>query len=1689
MVPTRGVLLLALAAACIGLASSQKYYGKELGSFKTLEHGVRGTVYAVDSRTLYIRNFNYDGQGPDAFFYVGSGNRPSNSGYKVPDENGRTEPLKAYRNKDITLTLPNGVTMDKVQWVSVWCKAYSVDFGNIILPRPVTDYPRPQKLGRMVTREHGVASADVVAVDAQTLLVPDFTYDGEGPDAHFWAGTGNPSNTGFIVPDENGSQQPLKSYKRKTVVLTLPGDKTVFDIDYLSIWCRQYSADFGHLSIDRRGLNVPPSLKMLGVQPQTKLNCEVLDEELAFEVRWAIAGQSMVMQLVSKIEDGQYMAFGLSGHPTRSVMIGADAVVTWLDRRSGQGVAEDYFLQAKRQCSAGKGACPDTQLQGGKSGVRLLNSAFINGFSMLTFQRPLNSSDRWDTAVVPDQRQAVVWAVGPVSAAGDVGYHRRRVRGDLQLHFGRAPAWNCPVTPAESTDRPPESAAEPPPAPAWHVPPIPCHEPDDRVYYVQLGPTGGPRGYSAITGRVGWGVAWYVNGLLVPEINVVRGRTYTFVVEGGGDPERPAKYHPFYITDDPEGGYQFKTPQERARVRVLAGVETDASGVARPTATGRLCQWRVDSRRRPPAAGYSSFGAYQRTLQLDCEEGQPGILQWTPDGDTPDTVYYQCFTHRFLGWKINVLDSCPTGSAVPASQLNQIKRVMKGAYNDYDYYEDEVAQSSVRVEQTIPNSIQPQQQPAFIDFSEGSDFDWPSEPPPAAGRPRPQRPQDRPNHGFQFDDFPPGFPRPDLPPPSDHMPIPRPDFDFGARLRPRRPEPEVTREPERFPPPQSVVDLPATYLAKERPISSDRGQPQPAGGGVVYRQPQPPTVPPRRTQLNRVHRPPVNDVSDYSPTPPPPTRRPSTRPVHSNGRKPFPRPAPAKETTERTEVTIEPAEVAPSLPPPPPTFRPTSSSRLPAASRPTYNRPGRPAVTTPPPSPPPTAPPSTAPPSPPSRPSTEPSSRPPWTATSRRPPPQRQVSYQPLAREAVPPPVSPAPRVPAVVFGRPPGVSAQAVRPFAQQVTTSPPRPSVPGHGFDPSDVVFEGGFIPVKHSDRNNPPLAFEVADVAGGGVVKSPAPAAVAQGGNSRFQPSAQDSRFSGPLLATSPDRRRPQAVSIPLPESLVPVGPSIAPTADTRVETPPPREPARPPSNQQGLIQVDSRPAEPEFRPEQPQSRPEQSRFRPEEPQFRPEGPQFRPEEPQFRPEEPQFRPEEPQFRPEEPQFRPEENSFRPEEIQFVPGEPAPPAGSFRPPLPPGVDQRPPFQFGPTGVPGGGDDQRVRPPPRRRPQRPSGGFLDGLLSYLPGLGGGRPARRRQQPPPPPRFGNPNRRLELGGPGRHSGRPLRPPHRLPTEPRMQAVFESAPFRPSPVDPSDDEPHHRQNEPVQDFIRVSPQQGTPLRYQQALRERIVSTGYTGGSDRGTPERRYSDPRDSRPEYSSRFDQDESRGSRGQETMLSKRSGLVSGQEMTPLPQRSERPPTRPQADTDQTRETPEQVPAAFAPPQTFTQGAQISVTSDHEPPRIPAPGPDISVASNRGSSQMFVSEPESTVTSNRRHYPTSAPKPDTTVSSDVDPSPAPTPSSDTRAPSDPVSSQTPVPEPNPMVTPSQSLLSSSTSASPAGPASAPAPTKRPQLAPASEKKYRPPMRTKTDSESIPHNILEDIWSRMREAGGSQKTV
>lgn len=76
------------------------------------------------------------------------------------------------------------------------------------------------------------------------------------------------------------------------------------------------------------------------------------------------------------------------------------------------------------------------------------------------------------------------------------------------------------------------------------------------------------------------------------------------------------------------------------KVNIYAGAELDKEGNVVPTGIGRLCNWTPDAG-GPSADEFASFGAYQRTLTLVCDHGDPGIVQWTPDKDTPDTVYYQ----------------------------------------------------------------------------------------------------------------------------------------------------------------------------------------------------------------------------------------------------------------------------------------------------------------------------------------------------------------------------------------------------------------------------------------------------------------------------------------------------------------------------------------------------------------------------------------------------------------------------------------------------------------------------------------------------------------------------------------------------------------------------------------------------------------------------------------------------------------------------------------------------------------------------------------------------------------------------------------------------------------------------------------------------------------------------------------
>ena len=122
-----------LVVGSIGASSAQQQTATSgevfIGNLSTLSHGVSGKVYAIDEKTIRIRDLNYDGQAPDAYFWVGNTDKPGVNGRPIPNEKGSTKPLKAYRNADVVLRLPGTMTLRDIKHIGLWCRKFQVNFG------------------------------------------------------------------------------------------------------------------------------------------------------------------------------------------------------------------------------------------------------------------------------------------------------------------------------------------------------------------------------------------------------------------------------------------------------------------------------------------------------------------------------------------------------------------------------------------------------------------------------------------------------------------------------------------------------------------------------------------------------------------------------------------------------------------------------------------------------------------------------------------------------------------------------------------------------------------------------------------------------------------------------------------------------------------------------------------------------------------------------------------------------------------------------------------------------------------------------------------------------------------------------------------------------------------------------------------------------------------------------------------------------------------------------------------------------------------------------------------------------------------------------------------------------------------------------------------------------------------------
>ncbi|KAK4291866.1 hypothetical protein Pmani_035327, partial [Petrolisthes manimaculis] len=224
----------------VGNPQGEPYMGVYIGKLSTLEHLVTGHVYAIDNTTIYIKGFTYDGEAPDAFFFAGNRTpEPTSRGFIIPDERNRKEVLGPYRNRNLVLNFPitkkGQRSLNDVQWVSVWCRRFAIDFGHVKIPGDLVK-PAPQIGEGLLSDKPRLRSSAVIIADTNTIQLNDFTFDATVPDAIFVMGSGDAQASGSQVPDEKGTEEPLSKYNQRSIKLTIPREVRGEPIQYFGVW-------------------------------------------------------------------------------------------------------------------------------------------------------------------------------------------------------------------------------------------------------------------------------------------------------------------------------------------------------------------------------------------------------------------------------------------------------------------------------------------------------------------------------------------------------------------------------------------------------------------------------------------------------------------------------------------------------------------------------------------------------------------------------------------------------------------------------------------------------------------------------------------------------------------------------------------------------------------------------------------------------------------------------------------------------------------------------------------------------------------------------------------------------------------------------------------------------------------------------------------------------------------------------------------------------------------------------------------------------------------------------------------------------------------------------------------------------------------------------------------------------------
>mmetsp|Transcript_34381 Transcript_34381/g.87919 ORF Transcript_34381/g.87919 Transcript_34381/m.87919 type:complete len:1120 (-) Transcript_34381:76-3435(-) len=503
-----------------------------------------------------------------------------------------------------------------------------------------SSHPAVGFVGEINGRQHQMGGT-LQVVDDCTAVISMWSFDGFAPAAYWWGVDSTSTDQATLRSGSRVSgEMPPAANGGATITVKLTDGNTWDDVQMLYLWCELFDANFGEIAI---GTGPPGGMEDL-MQPADLCdtpsfpNCvELLPGR--FKLYWkldnAIAADatSVTMMYEGVLPDSGlgYFAFGFADpnlpESNSATMVGSDVVVAGFLPGAGAGFALDYFMTSKSQCDYGAGisagVCPDSGLGDSPAAdnAQLVCAARTGeGLTRVVFTKPLAPGDNYDVPWTATSAGRAVYATGALSSASTVSqpvvlYHPPQPDGSSS----RAPGpfrINLGVSSfaCQSSAVIMEMASA---MPAMTAP--------DTVPVVGSGVTM----FNVDTGinpnypnPPAWGLSYRMNGLETPVIVFKPGQELVFNVAAG-----PA--HPLYITDDINGGAS--NPQET----VFAG-------------------------------GASSHGT----------AGDPFELRWTPDASTPDVVYYQCYTHQKLGWRLVKEGSDEAMAAVAASGNAQLMSEM-----------------------------------------------------------------------------------------------------------------------------------------------------------------------------------------------------------------------------------------------------------------------------------------------------------------------------------------------------------------------------------------------------------------------------------------------------------------------------------------------------------------------------------------------------------------------------------------------------------------------------------------------------------------------------------------------------------------------------------------------------------------------------------------------------------------------------------------------------------------------------------------------------------------------------------------------------------------------------------------------------------------------------------------------------